>query len=146
MPSKQRHSSPPSDDLRANFVPRELTKQEFGRRVQSLMLAKDWNQSDLAREAELGRDSISTYVNGRTFPTPRALRKLAKALGVEESELLPNGMMKALDDEHPAIELKQAAGHPGMAWLRINRAVPFSVAAQIIALINEADEKGQAPE
>lgn len=141
MPNKQRHTASPSDALRANFVPRELSKQEFGRRVQSLMLAKDWNQSDLAKAADLGRDSISTYVNGKTFPTMRALRKLAKALGVEEAELLPNSLMNAMDDEHPAIELKQAAGHPGMAWLRINRAVPFSVATQIMALINEADER-----
>jgi transcriptional regulator with XRE-family HTH domain len=133
-------SLPASPEIRSNLVPRELSKQEFGRRLQALMLAKDWNQSELARASGLGRDSISTYVRGQTFPTPKALRKLADALGVTTEELLPNSLMNALEGEFPAIELKQAAGHPDKAWLRINRAVPFAVAAQIIALINAADE------
>jgi transcriptional regulator with XRE-family HTH domain len=123
------------------LTPRALTRQEFGRRLQQLMLAKSWNQSDLARAADLGRDSISTYVNGKTFPTPVALKKMADALGMEPQELLPNTMMNAMDDEHPAVELRQAAGHPGKAWLRVNRAVSFGTAAKIVELINQDDER-----
>lgn len=123
------------------LTPRALTRQEFGRRLQQLMLAKGWNQSDLARAADLGRDSISTYVNGKTFPTPVALKKMADALGMEASELLPNTMMNAMDDEHPAVELRSAAGHPGKAWLRVNRAMSFSAAARIVEIINEDDER-----
>lgn len=128
----------------ARLTPRAMTRQEFGRRLNALMLDRDWNQSDLARAAHVGRDSVSKYVNGLAFPTPLAVKKLAAALGVTREELLPNTLMKALDDEHPAVELRQAAGHPDKAWLRVNRAVPFDIAAKIVALINDADraEKG----
>ena len=105
------------------------------------MLVRNWNQSDLARAADLGRDSISTYVNGKTFPTPVALKKLADALGMQPGDLLPNSIMNAMDDEHPAVELRQAAGHPGKAWLRVNRAMSFSAAARIVEIINEDDER-----
>lgn len=130
---------PASEEARQHLTPRALTKQEFGRRLQGLMMAKDWTQSDLARASGMGRDSISKYINAISFPTPLALKKLAESLGVTKEELLPNALMQALDDEHPAVELKQAAGHPDKAWLRVNRAVPFDVAARIVALINESD-------
>jgi transcriptional regulator with XRE-family HTH domain len=129
----------PAETQTPQLTPRALTRQEFGRRLATLLLDKGWNQSDLARAAELGRDSISTYVNGKTFPTPKALKALSEALGVSKDDLLPNQMMQAMDDEHPAVELKQAAGHPNKAWLRINRAMSFATAAKIIELINKED-------
>lgn len=130
----------PSND-HSDFEPSALTKQEFGRRLQDLMLGKGWNQSELARQAEIGRDSVSAYVNGRQFPNPPSLEALSRVLGVTPDELLPNGFMRALDAEHPAVELKVAAGHPERAWLRINREVPFDVATAILSLINDADRR-----
>lgn len=146
MVRKSHFAMPPvSSETTPQLTPRALTKQEFGRRVYNLMVGKGWTQSGLAREVtrlsgtSIGRDSISTYINGKTFPTPQKLEALAKVLGVTKDELLPNAMMNALDDEHPAIELKQAAGHPGKAWLRVNRALSYSTAAKIIQLIDEDD-------
>ncbi|MGH8561273.1 MAG: helix-turn-helix domain-containing protein, partial [Nevskiales bacterium] len=69
---------------------KQQTRYEFGRRLLNLCLQKGWNQSDLARASELGRDAISTYVRGRSFPDPKNLRKLADALGVAMDDLLPN--------------------------------------------------------
>jgi len=130
----------PDDGL----TPRALTKQEFGRRLFALMMTRSMSQSDLARAANMGRDSISTYVNGKTFPTPLALKKLAQALGVEQEELLPNGTLAALEEEHPAVELRQAAGHPDKAWLRINRSMSFATGARIVAMIDEEDRRDRA--
>jgi len=142
MPRKNRSNLAPSMEQRdaGQLTPRALTKQEFGRRLFALIMERGWNQSDLAREADLGRDSISTYVNGKTFPTPKALRSLANALGVDPEELLPNEMLNAFEDEHPAVELRQAVGHPDKAWLRVNRAMSFGTAARIISLIDEEDK------
>lgn len=140
MVRKARAVMAPVEMQAPQLTPRALTRQEFGRRLATLLLDKGWNQSDLARAAELGRDSISTYVNGKTFPTPKALKALSEALGVSKDDLLPNQMMQAMDDEHPAVELKQASGHPNKAWLRINRAMSFATAAKIIELINKEDE------
>ena len=137
MPRRSRQTMEPTPTT--SLTPKALTKQEFGRRLNGLILDKNWNQADLSRAAGLGRDSISTYVNGKTFPTPRALNALATALGVAPADLLPNAMMSAMEDEHPAIELRQAAGHPGKAWLRINRSMSFASAAKIIEIINDED-------
>ena len=125
----------------ASLTPRALTRQEFGRRLSAMILAKNWSQADAARASKLGRDSISTYINGKTFPTPKNLKMLADALGIEPHELLPNGMMEAIDNDHPEIELRSAAGHGDKAWLRINRAMSFSTAARIIELINQEDDR-----
>src|SRR3546814_4094336 len=64
MSRSPRYAVDPAGEPRNLLTPRHLTKQEFGRRLYQLMLAKNWSQADLARRAELGRDSISTYING----------------------------------------------------------------------------------
>ncbi|API60584.1 hypothetical protein BSL82_15875 [Tardibacter chloracetimidivorans] len=121
-----------------------MTKQELGRKLFQLMVGKGWNQSDLARAAQMGRDSISNYVNGKSFPTPVAREKLAKAFGMAPEELLPNGIMQAMEDEIPAVSMTQPAGYPGRAWLRINRMVTFGTAAKIVELIYEDDKRADA--
>lgn len=143
MVRKSRSPMPPSivEPVTSQLTPKALTRQEFGRRLNRLMQEKDWNQSDLARAAGIGRDSVSTYVNGKVFPTPLALKKIAAALGVDREALLPNEIMSAFDDEMPAVELKQATGHPEKAWLRVNRMMSFATAARIITLIDEEDKQ-----
>lgn len=121
--------------------PRELGKQEFGRRLMKFMLDRGWNQSDLARNANLGRDAISTYVRGRSFPEPKSLRALADALGKSTEELLPNSVTMAMDaDTAPMLEIKQAAGHPDRVFIRINRMVTLQQAAEIFNVINRGEK------
>lgn len=135
---------PPADDGGDPLLsPKALSKQEFGRRLHHLMLSQSMNQSELARRAGLGRDNISCYVRGLKFPTPMNIRKLADVLGVTTEELLPNAMMHAIDAEHPAVEIKQAPGHPGISWLRINRRVRSSTAVKILTLIEADDSEEQ---
>jgi len=144
MVRKSRHTSEPSlEPVTTQLTPKALTKQEFGRRLNSMLLDRGMTQSDLSRAAKVGRDSISTYINGRTFPTPLNLQAMADALGVDKMDLLPNQMMNALDDEHAAVDLKQAAGHPGKAWLRVNRAMSFTTAVEIIKLIDAEDAQSK---
>jgi transcriptional regulator with XRE-family HTH domain len=120
------------------MTPKELTKQEFGRRLMALMLDKGWNQSELARASKLGRDAISTYIRGVSFPEPKNLHKLAKALDTTADQLLPNAIVRAMDnDAAPMLEIRQAAGHPDKVWVRVNRMVTFTQAAEIFALLKE---------
>lgn len=118
---------------------RQLSKQEFGRRLYRCMMDAKMSQSDLARAADMGRDSISTYIRGRSMPEPKNLHKLAAALDVKVEELYPEELLLAMKDEIPAIELTQAAGQPDKAWLRVNRMVSFSTAAKIIDLLEMDD-------
>jgi transcriptional regulator with XRE-family HTH domain len=127
------------DSLTTNLTPKHLTKQEFGQRLYDLMLSKGWNQSELARHADLPRDSISVYLRGKSLPTPKSLVGLSKALGVPPNELLPNMMESAIQNDFPAFEMKISPNAPQMAWVRINRAVPTNIALKIAGLIGEAD-------
>lgn len=144
-----RHTSKPSAVSSSALSPKQLTKQEFGRRLQALMLERSWNQSDLARNAILedgramGRDAVSSYVNGHSFPSPKSLDALAKAFNLPKEELLPNSMMLAMDAEHPEFELRVAAGHPGKAWVRINRMMSMATATDIARLLNEEDKRDE---
>lgn len=117
--------------------PRHLTKQEFGRRLMNAIIERRWNQSDLARAADLPRDSISTYVRGKSFPTPLSLSKIAAALRVDPEELLPNHTERAIAEDEPALEVKVSPARPGAAWLRVNRLVSLATAVQITRLIEE---------
>ena len=124
-----------------------MPKQEFGRRLQTLLNERNWSQADLARAAQaatgksMGRDAISTYINGRSFPTPASLNQLCKALGLTREELLPNSLMNATQDEHPAFEMRAAAGMPGRAWVRVNRLMSFETASEIARLLNIEDQR-----
>lgn len=132
-----RHMPPAATnmDVGAANTPKALTKQEFGRRLTALMREKNWNQSDLARAARIGRDAVSTYVRGRSFPEPKSLKKLADAFQLEPQQLLPNSVMEALDDELPALEIKQAIGHPDKCWLRINQMVSMEQALAVAQIL-----------
>lgn len=151
MPRNTRYTLPPSKGEKTPaLTPRALNRQEFGRRLNSLMLAKDWNQSELARNTimpngkPIGRFSISNYINGKSFPTPVVRKALAKAFGITPDELLPNGLMSAMDEEVPALEIKMAAGHPGRAWVRINQLLPTQVAYKIMELVTTAEQDSAA--
>lgn len=122
----------------SSLAPKHLTKQEFGRRLYKLMVTRGWNQSELARQASLPRDSISTYIRGVALPTPKSLEALATALAVQPIDLLPNAMEAAVDEDHPSLEMRVSTSAPNAAWLRVNRLVSLSTAARVIELI-EAD-------
>lgn len=122
------------------LAPREMRRQEFGRNLWQMLLKRGMTQSDLARASGLGRDSISGYVRGRNLPEPKSAKAIADALGITVEELYPGAAERAIDNELPAFDMRAAAGHPGHAWLRINRKVPFGIAAKIAALIEEAGD------
>lgn len=122
-----------------SLSPKHLTKQEFGRRLYNLMLKKGWHQSELARRADLPRDSISVYVRGRSLPTPQSLKALADALGVSPDELLPNHVESAIDADNPAFEMKVSPNAPDVAWMRVNRLVTVKTALKIMELLESDD-------
>ena len=134
MSRQARHSLPPASSTEA-LGSRALTKDEFGRRLAALMTERGWNQSELARAAGLGRDSISTYVRGQVFPEPKNLRKLADALGTSPHDLLPNATMSAMEAETPALEIRQAHGHSDRVFIRINQLVTLEQASRIFEIL-----------
>ena len=141
------HSDPsPSLPLTA---PKDVAALEFARRLQAAMAKKGWNQSELAREAskfmpegkKIHRDTISVYINTKSMPGRERLEAIAKALGVEAVELLPNKVRPMSRNIQPPIEARDLGD--GNVWLRINQSVSWGVAIKILELI-KGDEQGDA--
>lgn len=140
MPRKTRthlpEAAPALGDAAAHdLTPKHLTKAQFAQRVYRFMLRRGWNQSELSRQADLGRDVISGYVRGIKMPTPQNAEKLAKALGVTVAELLPNHLEQAIDADAPAFEMKASVHVPDKAWLRVNQLVSIDTALKVGALL-----------
>ncbi len=124
--------------------------EEFAKRLHYALLKRGISQSDLARlvwnetrtdskgfEQVVGRDRISAYINKKAMPSPATLQKIADALEMNVHELAPNLTAAAVEKDSPALEMKMIEGHPDKVLLRINQLVPLSVAAKIIAMIDD---------
>jgi transcriptional regulator with XRE-family HTH domain len=104
------------------------------------MVDRNWSQSDLARQAGLGRDSISQYMVERSLPSPENAERLARAFGFKEvRDLYPDSFLASVDSVPAAIEVKQLPDNPQRAHLRVNKEMPFRVAAQIIDILSSVD-------
>jgi transcriptional regulator with XRE-family HTH domain len=121
------------------LVPKHLSKQAFAKRLYNLMIAKGWNQSELARRAGLQRDRISTYIRGQTLPTPQNVKAIADALGITPEELLPNHTEAAIEEDTPSLEMRVSTNDPSKAWLRVNRLVTTKTAAEVVTILNNDD-------
>ncbi len=121
------------------LIPKHLAKDEFARRLLMLMRDKGWRQAEFARRAGLTRNAISVYLRGDSLPSPDSLQKLAQALGVKADELLPNYKETAIERDNPELEFRVSPAEPKTAWLRINRAMPTSLAIKIMGMIEEHD-------
>ncbi len=132
------HNQPPGDV--PTDAPSDAVRAEFANRLQKAMVDKGWNQSELARrasdhlkEGKVGRDSVSGYIRGVTLPTPPKLAALALALGVEASYLVPARGTQSATQKNPPLDVR--AIDEDTVWLRINQAVEWPVALQIMNLL-----------
>ena len=124
-----------SKDGTVDLSQRVIRKSEFGKRLFDLMIQKGWNQSDLARQAEMGRDSVSTYIRGRSVPTPQNLDKLSSALGISSEELYPNYSANAAALEEPVMQIKQVNDDSGKMWLTISMKVESEKAIAVMKIL-----------
>lgn len=140
MPRKTRsHVAVNDTQTDARLTPKHLAKEEFGRRLYGMLLSRGWNQSDLARNAGIGRDKVSVYITGKSLPTPANTKAMADALGITPEELLPNHIENAIDADNPAFEMRVSPGAPNTAWLRVNRLVSMATAVKIAELLQHDD-------
>lgn len=119
----------------STLVPRRLEKEEFGRRLWKLMRARGWNQSELARQADLPRDSVSVYVRGKSLPSAKSLSRLAEALDTTPGDLLPNTIADPISEDQPSIDMRVSPGAPHVAWLQVNRLVSTATAVKVVELV-----------
>lgn len=155
MPKEPKDPKDPKDKKKPGKIgaagdlsPKQIAKREaarmraeFGRHLHKLMRDRHLNQSDLARLADVGRDSISQYVNGNTMPIEKNAKLLADALGVSVPEIYPADFRRqAIEGEPQDLRLTMLTGQPNKCWFYINRQMSFSLATDIIRLIEGADK------
>ena len=114
-------------------------REDLARKLRLALHAREWNQSDLARAANLPRELISTYVRGTSFPTSRSLRRLADALQMKIEDLAPQAPGLFQWEPPPAMEITGLAN--GMARIMVNTVVPIGVALEIGRLIERAQPR-----
>jgi transcriptional regulator with XRE-family HTH domain len=127
--------------------------QTFARRLHELMVEKDLSQADVARRAfgtettkegytvAKGRDRISAYLSGRTYPESRTIKVLADALMVKPEDLAPEAIAAAVDRDNPSLSITMVEGHPDKVHLVVNQLVPLNAAMEIGSILARI-EKG----
>ncbi len=137
----------PSADLPMG-APSDVVHVDFASRLQKLITEKGWNQSELARRAsdhmpegqKMGRDNVSGYIRGTTLPGPIKLAAIAKALGVQPEDILPQrGVPNAGSKTLPALDMRDLGD--GNVWMRVNQAVTRAIGLKIMNLLLGEDEE-----
>lgn len=116
---------------------REMVKEEFAKRLYDAIMQRGWTQSEFARHCDLNRDAVSTYVRGRSMPSPQSLEKMARVLGLRPEDLLPNYYESGQAAVEPTMELKDVPNEDGYMWLRLNMRLPKKVAIEIFMKAQE---------
>jgi transcriptional regulator with XRE-family HTH domain len=132
------------EDRNVSGAPPAAIRLDFARRLQNAMNDKGWTQAELARrvapllkESRIGRDNISKYVRGKVLPLPPALEAMAKVLGMESKDLLPTRGTQAAAEEHSPLDVRDIGEN--RVWLRVNQAVDWPIALQILGLLKGKD-------
>ncbi len=111
--------------------------ENMGKRIKALILKKGWNQSELGRQAQVGRDSISKYIQGKTRPTPEHLKAMADALGVTPRDLISSGTFRAEEKlEGPITEMSVLQNDRTKAAVHIRCVMPTASAMKVIQIVN----------
>ena len=138
-------------------------KKAFAGKLRALLEARNMSQNELALAVWNAtytdargytcvrhRDLISSYCRGRSVPSPATLKKIASALGVSASELLPGGGYGVDFQPTPAapvnaLDLSVDHNAPGMLRVQIDVLLPAEIAAQIAATVVSHTSKSSAP-
>ena len=122
----------------------ESIRRDFGKHLGELLARHDppWGPSDLARKVfgtidgtatgfAKGRDLVSKYLRGITFPNNKTLDAIAKALGVAKADVLPPAYRAVLRKGQRQNYIKET--DDGFFEVRIEGKVPHDVALDIMS-------------
>lgn len=114
---------------------REQAMVHLSRKLNTFLIDNRMRSAELARRADLPRDSVSRYILKKSLPTEESLRALAKAMGCQPGDLVPNRAEILIDPDNPTLEMVMSQERPGKAWLRINQLMTIETAQKIIGLL-----------
>lgn len=110
--------------------------------TQSELAAKIWGRqtSSEGKYVAKGRDRISVWVSGKNFPDWENLLKLAKALKVKVTELVPEAELKKAHSVAADWSITKPHGEIGVSFFQAARYLPDDIAHEIIGLLIKADQ------
>jgi transcriptional regulator with XRE-family HTH domain len=111
--------------------------------TQSQVAGKMWGHTVDSKGAKVakGRDRLSVWCSGKSYPSAENLELLAKALGVTVGELAPQEEVRAARAAPPEVSMVRSAAYPGKTLLQITKLVPHSIARKIDELLEQADKE-----
>lgn len=125
-------------------APGDAVRRAFAHRLYTLMVAKGWNQSDLARALttemgkNFGKDNVSNYVRGVSLPTGPRLLAIAKVFDVAPEELVVAAGRPSAESKNPKLDVRFL--DDSYAWLKVNRRVSRDLARKIVNLLEDEKE------
>lgn len=140
----------PLDDSRVKITRTSLknldqkTRERFGRHLHRLMKNRGMAQGELAdkafgRDADnkvIGRDRISKYLMGKTFPENESLALLAKGLEIEIIELVTPDIIQAIETINTTPMILEVYPN-GMCQVSISGLIKHKTALKLIAVLSE---------
>ena len=147
---KERSRNLPDSYLRANSA-----SANFARRLKNLLHEKDLTQSEVAARmwgftqdskganVAKGRDRLSVWCSGKSYPSPKNLKLLAAKLDVTVGELAPPEEIReaAAAPREVEVSMLRSPAYPGKTLLQITKLVPHSIARKIDELLEQADKE-----
>lgn len=142
MPRRRHYPAP--DAVKASGASpfsHENLKEEVARRINALLDAKGWNQSELSRRAsvlapkgvQIERSRIHTICSGKHLPNQVALSAIAKAFGVKTTDLIPED--KVVWDGAVTPPISMSTQPDGKTRLKIDMAVDMGTAIKVLGLL-----------
>lgn len=154
MPAFKTINQPPT--LTGARMPTERARDlEFAKRLRALMDQHELTQSDLAakiwgrylntegKHVARGRDRISVWIRGKSFPDSANLTKLAEKLKVKVSDLAPTTLVKAA--HHGVADWSITRPHgteAGVVFVQLALFVSAETAHKIQGLLLEDERRG----
>lgn len=109
-------------------------RAEFARRLRQKLTEQGMRPAELARRVGTGRHNISGYVNANALPRPLILDRIAKELGCEVLDLLPEAQIEDGSERAPAFEAIYAG--EGMMRVRLDMRLPIDTVTKLMALLD----------
>lgn len=119
-------------------------EEAFAKKLNSLMLAKGWGQSDVVRAGQpfvpkghrWARDLISAWSRAEGLPNPVNMNILSKVFGVPVEDLVPQHAATRVVGRASS-EMQLSVGASGLSRLKIDMELPPELAMQVLTLVRE---------
>lgn len=128
----------------------QLQIDTFARNLDKHLKAKGWSASDLAAaiwgrkkdargyDVAIGRDRISVYLAGKSYPDNKNLNLIAMALEVNAEDLAPDITAATVEAETTDAAMTQVGDK---TLVQVRKLLTFDQAVRIMAIINEGHDR-----